>query len=91
MFLSLCFSIVVLKEERFCFGWFLTTCIYLGTGLAKYPKTQFAELKNKLSACLADGAKGLPTHKEVPIYFAATAGMRLLRYYIFFIFVQQCL
>jgi len=53
-------------------------------GLTNYNESQLVELRRFLDDCLMDGVSSLrnmtgKVHKKVPIYFAATAGMRLLR------------
>lgn len=50
-----------------------------GQGLTKYSDNQLEDLKDKLKICFQDGGKLLPKGKKIPIFFAATAGMRLLK------------
>ena len=47
-------------------------------GLTKWKDTELNDLKRKLTSCFQKGGESLPKGKKVPMYFAATAGMRLL-------------
>ena len=48
-------------------------------GLTTYTEDELPTLRDKLNSCFTEGASILPKDKTVPLYFAATAGMRLLK------------
>lgn len=48
-------------------------------GLANYKEEDFQLVKDILTKCFDKGSEALPLGKVVPMYFAATAGMRLLQ------------
>ena len=64
------------KEDKFKQLLFIEECE--SRGLTKWKDSELTDLKTKLKSCFEEGAKNLPGGKKVPIFLAATAGMRLL-------------